>query len=92
MLFFVCERCKFSSPKSALCQTCGAKLKKEVAIREVLYRVQDQHEQNALYRTGEIFELVGDWLNDTWNHYAKAKIELVKPVTPPMPPENPARI
>jgi hypothetical protein len=92
MLFFVCERCKFSSPKAALCQTCGAKLNKEVPTKEVLYRVQDHHEQSILSRAGEICEQAGDWVVGTWNHFAKTKSELTKPGRSPLPPENQASI
>jgi hypothetical protein len=92
MLFFVCERCKFSSPKSALCHTCGAKLKKESPTREVFYRVQDRHDQSVSFRITEICAQVGSGLVQTWNHFAKTKAELTKPIAPSLPPKNPASI
>jgi hypothetical protein len=91
MLFFVCERCKFSSPKSALCHTCGAKPKKEVPTREVLYRVQD-HNPSVLVRTGEICAQAGDWVVATWEHFAKTKGTLIEPIAPSLPPEKHASV
>jgi hypothetical protein len=90
MLLYVCERCKFSSPKSALCHTCGAKLKKESPSREVLYRVQDLHEDSFAARTADVAESAETWFVQLWSQLMKKKEELSKPVGPPLPPKKTA--
>jgi hypothetical protein len=70
MLFFLCERCKFKSPGSeARCQTCGARVSKQVAVKEVIYYPGPIHRfslfkgiAEAFARAGQYFSSSFEWL------------------------------
>ena len=59
MLLFVCDRCKFTSPGAeALCQTCGAKVRKEMPVREVLYRMESTQSHSLLTNAWDAVEQI----------------------------------
>ncbi len=56
MLLFTCDRCKFRSPGfSALCQTCGAHIRKVDPVKEVLYQLQATKEESIFTRSVKFF-------------------------------------
>lgn len=66
MLLYICDRCKFTTPGSEqLCQTCGARFKKDEAVKEVLYRINEKESQGIGAAISKGIDALGELISGT---------------------------